>query len=290
MGFLIHVTAWERVSRWRRFGAAFARVAALIALLTVLFDLLGPPIGIYFMATWEARKIPALKVTPQPLKDYSVSEAPGTVLSYFGYRFEVPWNATFKTRGLPENTDESGWIDLDFASGQNVLFVAPADQSGLLSEVAHDHSLHAKNSRTVFGDLTNRSPYDQYSAILNVTPATIRAFGPRQDAARGMVLLTIKAIAPAGNLATGAFSFELPGKRGFQIGDPRESKSVALEVLDMGGRYVEIICEATKDGTKLTQPELNRILATLRADPTSSDVKRLTTERGHPLRKNNSGN
>ena len=91
MGFLIHVTAWERVSRWRRFCAAFGRVAALIALLTVLYDLLGPPIGIFFMARWEGRKVPAVNVTPQPLKDYSVSNVPGTVLSYFGYRFEVPW-------------------------------------------------------------------------------------------------------------------------------------------------------------------------------------------------------
>jgi hypothetical protein len=290
MGFLVHVTAWERVSRWRRFCGAFGRVAALIALLTVLFDLLGPPIEIFFMARWEARKIPALNVIPRPLTDYSVSNAPGTVLSYFGYRFEVPWNATFKTRGLPKNTDESGWIDLDFGSGQNVLFIVPTDQSGLLSEVAHDQSLRMENSRTALGDLTNRSAYDQYSALLNVTPSAIKAFGPRREAARSMVLLTIKAIAPPGNLATGAFSFQLPGKRGFQIGDPRKSKSVDLEVLDIGGRYVEIICEATKDGVKLTQPELNRILTTLQTAPAGSGAGTLTAERNHAPRKRNSGN
>lgn len=289
MGFLIHVTAWERVSRWRRFSGAFGRVAALIALLAVLLDLLGPPIGIFFMARWEAHKIPALNVTPQPLKDYSVSDAPGTALSYFGYRFEVPWNATFKIRGLPKNTDKSGMIELKFESGQNVLFIVPTDQSGLLREVAHDQSLHMENSRTAPGDLTNRSAYDQYSALLNVTPSSIRAFGPRQDAARGMVLLTIKAIAPPGSLATGAFSFQLPGKRGFQIGDPRKSNRVNLEVLDMDGHYVEILCSAARDA-RLTQPELNRILTTLQTAPVGSGAGKLTAGSDHAPRKSSSGN
>jgi hypothetical protein len=98
-----------------------------------------------------------------------------------------------------------------------------------------------------------------------------------------MVLLTIKAIAPPGNLATGAFSFQLPGKRGFQIGDPRKSKKVDLEVLDMGGRYVEIICAATKDGVRLTQPELNRILTTLRIAPPDSGTGKHAAELEHGL-------
>ena len=56
----------------------------LIAFVVVLIELLGPPIGIFFAARWEARKLPGVKVTPRPLVDYSVSDAPGTVLSYFG--------------------------------------------------------------------------------------------------------------------------------------------------------------------------------------------------------------
>jgi hypothetical protein len=90
MGTLIHVTAWERVSLGRRVLCAFVRVAILIALLNVLIQLLGPPIAIFFTSRQEARKFPGVKVTPQPLSDYSVSNAPGTALSYFGYAFEVP--------------------------------------------------------------------------------------------------------------------------------------------------------------------------------------------------------
>jgi hypothetical protein len=78
-----------------------------------------------------------------------------------------------------------------------------------------------------------------------------------------MTLLTIKAIAVAPGLETGVFSFELPGKRGFEVGDPQKSKRVDLEVFGMGGHHVEITCATTKDALRLTQPELNRILKTL---------------------------
>jgi hypothetical protein len=144
-----------------------------------------------------------------------------------------------------------------------MTLIAPANQVGLLTEIAQDHSLHMENLQFVLGDLMNRSAYDQYAALLNTAPSNIRAFGPRAEATRGVTLLTIKAIAVGPGLAAGAFSFEFPDKRGFQIGDPRKSKRTDLEVLDMRGHYVEIICASTKDNIKLTQPELNRILKSL---------------------------
>lgn len=241
---------------------AFGRVAALLVILTVLLDLLGPPISIFFAARWEAKKIPAVKVTAQPLTDYSVSDAPGTPLSYFGYSFEVPWNASFKTRKSQKGS--GGIVELKFDSGQSLLLIVPANQNGLLTELVQDQSSHMENLRLIFGNLMNLSPYDQYSALLSTSPSTIRAFGPRPEAVRGVTLLTIKAIALPASLETGAFSFQLPDKRGFQIGDPRKSRSIELEVFDMNGHYLEFICETTtRDGIRVTQPELNRILKTL---------------------------
>jgi len=78
--------------------APFVRVGILIAFLTVLFTLLGPPFGILVTKKMEARKVPAVKVAPQELVDYSVSSSSGTTLSYFGYEFDVPWNANFKQK------------------------------------------------------------------------------------------------------------------------------------------------------------------------------------------------
>lgn len=202
--------------------------------------------------------MPGVKVTPQPLADYSVSDAPGTTLSYLGYEFEVPWNANFTRKGL---TDK-GLVSFQFESGQSVTFIVPADQTGLLGELTHDKSMPTQYFQVVFRDLVNRSPYDQEAALLSVTPSTIRAFGPRAEAIRGVTLLTLKAFSSASGLESGVFTFEFPGKRGFQIGDPRKARSTELQIYDMNGRHVEIFCSTAKDAFKLSQPELNRILKT----------------------------
>ncbi|MGA8366937.1 MAG: hypothetical protein ACLQMT_09700 [Candidatus Acidiferrales bacterium] len=209
------------------------------------------------MARREARKFPGVKVAPQPLVDYSVSDAPGTEISYFGYEFEVPWN------GISRQKAGNGIVQLEFESGQSVTFIVPTNQSGLLTELVQDPSMHMENWRPVFGDLMNRSAYDQQAALLYTTPQSVRAFGPRAEAVRGMTLLTIKAIATPSSLGTGVFSFELPDKRGFQIGDPHKSTRVDLEVFGMGGHHVEIICATLKDNIKLSQSELKRMLTSL---------------------------
>lgn len=196
-----------------------------------------------------------MKVAPQALADYSVSDAPGTTLSYFGYEFEVPWNTRYT-----QKAGKGGVALIKFESGQDVIFIVPANQDGLLAEIVQDRSSNLKGLQPVFGDLINRSAYDQYAVLLNTTPRRIRAFGPRVEAARGVALLTIKAIAFGPGLESGVFAFELPDKRGFQIGDPRKSKRVDLEVFGMGGHHVEISCAASKDSNKLSQAEINRIL------------------------------
>ena len=243
----------------------------LIAFVVVLIELLGPPIGIFFAARWEARKLPGVKVTPQPLVDYSVSDAPGTVLSYFGYAFEVPWNASFKQKAF----GKGGIVQLEFESGPSVTFIVPANQSGLLTEIVQDKSLHMENLELVFGDLMKRSPYDQYAALLNTTPLSIRAFGPRAEAVRGVTLLTFKAVAFGPGLETAVFAFELPGKRGFQIGDPQKSRRVDLEVFDSTGHHIEILCGATNGSVRFSQSDLNRIITSLHTTTDSAHLAAL---------------
>jgi hypothetical protein len=259
MGALIQVTAWEHVSLGRRLLGAVVRVAILFAVLISLINLIGPRITIFYMTRLVARKSPAVKVTPLPLSNYSVSDEPGTTLSYFGYTFDVPWKGNFKQKAFEKN----GLVQLDFDSGQNLTFIVPANQDGLLVELAQDKSLHMESLQIIFADLLHRSAYDQYAALLNATPAGVKAFGPGARAVQEVTLLTIKSIAVGPGLKTGAFSFDLPDKRGFQIGDPAQSKRVDSEIFGFGNHYVEIICVATKDTFKLTQPQINRILESL---------------------------
>ncbi|HWZ26585.1 MAG TPA: hypothetical protein VN037_14995 [Verrucomicrobiae bacterium] len=210
-----------------------------------------------------------MKIATRVLSDYSVIDAPGMKLSYFGYEFEVPWNASF-TEKVGKNL-----VQLKFQSGQDVLFIVPSGQRGLLTEIVQDQSLKMGDLQLVFGDLMNRSAYDQYGVLLNTTPQNIRAFGPRADAVRGVTLLTIKAIAFGPGLGTGTFSFELPSKRGFQIGDPQKSRRVDLEVFDSTGHHVEILCGSTNGSIRYSQGELNRILTSLHTTTASAHLAAL---------------
>lgn len=268
MRALIRVTAWERVSLWRRMLGAFVRVGILIAFLNVVVAVLGPPVGIFIWTRMEARKVTALNVAPLALADYSVSSSPGTALSYFGYEFDVPWNTTYTQKTLSNGR----FVQLKFQSGQSVTFIVPENQGGLLTELVEDHSLQMGNLRLIFGDLMNRSAYEQYGILLNTTPQSIQAFGPRAEAVRGVTLLTIKAIALGPGLESGAFSFELPGKRGFQVGDPRKSRRVDLEVFDSAGGHIEILCGSTNGDIRFSQSELNRILTSLHATATPAQL------------------
>jgi hypothetical protein len=277
MRALFRVTKWERVSPWRRAIGAVTRVGLLIAFLVILFNLLAPPIGILVAVRMAAKKAPAVKVTPLKLADYSVSHSPGTTLSYFGYEFDVPWKTQFKEK----ISQKGGLAVLQFESGQSLVFVVPENQSGLLTEIVTDRSLNMGGLRLILGDLTTRSAYDQHAALLSATPETIRAFGARSEAVRGMTLLTIKAVSFGPGLESGAFTFELPDKRGFQIGDPQKSKRVDLEIFDSSGHHLEISCFAGGD-VLFSQPELNRILTSLHSTTASSQLAAHRDETSNP--------
>jgi hypothetical protein len=262
MTSLVQVTAWERSAPWKRILCALLRVGLLIVIVGLLINLYGPPLFMLFMARWEAKKLPFLRQTPKPLMDYSVSAAPGTTIKQFGYEFEVPWQTPYKTK----QTKTVNWLLLTFDSGQKLLFIAPPESEGLFSELAQDRSPEMRNLGLSLGDLTKLSPYDQYRTLLETTPSTIHPFISRPLAARGMVLLTMKAIAPGGSIATGDFSFAMPGKRGFQFGDPQKPGGLQLEVFGEGNHWIEILLSPAENA-RLTQPEINRILTTLHRLP-----------------------
>jgi hypothetical protein len=258
MRALIRVTAWERKAIWRRLLCAFGRVGLLVVGLVVLGDVFLPPCSIFFVKRKISRSVPGVNEAVRPLADYSVSEAPGTTVTYSGFEFEVPWKTTFKTK-VPKGRRQV----FEFASGQIVLFWIAENQDGLLTALAKDPSLHMDGLRGAFPQLMNGPAYDQYWALLNTTPASIHPFGPQDEAARRLTLLMIKAIAISGDLKSGIFSFELPDKRGFQIGDPRAVSRLQLKVFDLNGHNIDIFLSEKDVNARFTQPEVNRIIRSL---------------------------
>jgi hypothetical protein len=260
-----------RPSFGRRLLRAFMRVGIGIAILYLLFYLFGPPLIIFFTARWESKKSPALNVAPKPLVDYSVSDGPGRQVSYFGYEFTAPWNSNFKEM-KPKGI---GIVGVKFDSGQTIIFKVFPDPGGLLTEAAKDPTAHMEFLKDAFPDLMKRSAYDQYDTLYNTTPASIHAFGSRVEATRGMILLTMKALAVFPEFATGAYSIDVNGKRGFQTGNPQKTNRLYIQMFDMDGQGIEFFL-ATKGTDRLTQPEVNRIISSLHAVPSQPAVTSAT--------------
>lgn len=261
MGALIHVTAWERVSLWRRVPVAFLRVSFLVILLIILLNLLGPPIGFFISSRAIGHRAPEVKVSPKALMNFSAAE-PIATFSENGYQFQIPWTLSKRIQ-----KSAGGPVGLEFREGQSIILFTPPN-TGFLTEAAQDKSTHMDSMPLVMGELMNRSPYEQYRAVLTTTPSSVHPFGPRKDAVRDLMLLVFKAIAPGSGLDTGVFSFDLPDKRGFQTGDPAKSKYVQLEIFGRNDDYwVEIVCRTPRNGPTLTQPELNLIITSLHPLP-----------------------
>ena len=246
---------------WRRIPCAFARVGLLLAVIFALTLAVGPQLSIYFMTRTLAARYPALNVAPRPLTDTSISQNPGTAVSYLGYTFEVPWQDSIKKENVVDH-----FVAVRFENGRAMMLVVPENRSGLLNEVVDDEKLKVTYLRPLFGELLRKPGYDQYFALLNTTPQSIRAFGPRTDAARGQALLMLKAMAFPANLQSGVFSFDFPDMRGFQIGDPQKSQRVDLEIFGAEGVHAEMtLLTDAKRGAPLSQPQINRTLASFRA-------------------------
>jgi hypothetical protein len=56
---------------------------------------------------------------PRPLPDTTASAAEGSSLSYYGYRFEVPWKDVDTVR------NEGRWVEVQFKTRQVVTFTNP---------------------------------------------------------------------------------------------------------------------------------------------------------------------
>ncbi len=70
------------------------------------------------LSYYAARKAPAVaRIVPTELKDQTVSQAPGSRLSYFGYEFEVPWNDIDETQTKFYPKDKPTRVVLVFRSG-----------------------------------------------------------------------------------------------------------------------------------------------------------------------------
>ncbi len=246
-------------------------------LITVVVTLAVIFVGVYWVAPvalsfYAARKVPPVaRIVPTELKDKSVSDAPGTKLSYFGYEFEVPWNDLDETQTKlgPKDKPEKTMVDIHFRSGLRLLVKAIPAREWIngTTDVDKDTVLIVASA---FGREAVRSDYSLEKAVYEFTPSKMHywSLSPSVHIREQMVLI-IKSIMPVKAAETGIFNVQNQNYKGFQQGNPQVRQDGILINLYSDDGSVEMIFSQKnyKNSAWVTQPEINRIVQTLRKAP-----------------------
>ena len=200
------------------------------------------------------------------MKDTSVSQVPGTKLSYFGYEFEVPWSdLESKTKLYPADKSVKTAVLLTFRSGLRLRVSAiPAHEwaKSTEPEIRAVPGVVAAN----FGYGAVRSDYSVAKSIYEFSPDQMHywAWEPGVHY-REQALLIIKSIMLLAPADTGIFNIQNPEFTGFQQGDPqvRQAK-LEFDLYSDDGSVEFMFFEKDKNAAGVTQPEINRIIQTLR--------------------------
>lgn len=231
------------------------------------------PIALSFYA---ARKVPPVaRVVPTDLKDRSVSESAGMKLAYFGYEFEVPWGDLDETKTTlyPKDKPEKTMVVLTFRSGlQLMVKVVPIRE--FANGFAADFRMPPQTFEAAFGRGTATSDYTFVRNVYEFTPAKMHYWSLSTGVHyREQAVLILKAIIPVKAANTGIFYVQNPDYKGFQQGDPQACHDPLLLDLYSDEGTFEVIFTHTDhhDAMGVTQPEINRIIQSLRrATPTKA--------------------
>jgi len=186
-------------------------VALLAALLFAIRY--GPQFALYLRirsAIPVADSTGHLSATPRVLLKLDKDSAKGTSLSYFGCRFEVPWQDVELER------NEGRWAEVQFKTGQSVKILNSSEfyVHGFIDGQFVDSNVWEMAS----SEGIPKSRYEQLKALLSVTPVQLSPLQSRPKFARTLVLLTQKGIYFEHDpFKPEIFSFERPDLRGFEV-------------------------------------------------------------------------
>jgi hypothetical protein len=208
-------------------------------------------------------KFPAVQKTPMELMDFSISQAPGQRLSYFGYEFEVPWDID------QEKTKQTGKMQLIvFRSGNAILFSRAAPKE-FVQTFLTTTKVDPEKVRNLWGEEALESDYSLHRLILEATPGEVTMFTRREDAVRSSMLILFKGIMTPRGGESGIFRVRTGEFRGFQYGDPQaRPKSLNVEIFaDDGGLGFVFAQRSEGLFPAITQAEINRVIQTVRKIP-----------------------
>lgn len=243
------------------------------------------PVALSFYA---ARKAPPItRVVPQPLTDNSVSRAPGTKLSYFGYDFEVPWTDLDDnlTKLSPEGKPEKCRADLHFRSGLRMVVTAVPSREWSRG-IAEEMKASPEAIEAAFGPGTPRSDYLFAKALYEFTPEQMHHWTTSTTVwSRDQMLLIVKSIAVLKSAQSGIFALQNQNYLGFQEGNPQvRQDGIAVHLFSDDGSVEMLFFQKDyQNPTGVTQPEINCIIQSLRRTPTNASQAAARTVKKSPL-------
>jgi hypothetical protein len=201
-----------------------------------------------------------LSATPRVLLKLDKDYAKGTSLSYFGCRFEVPWQDVELER------NEGRWAEVQFKTGQTIR-VLNSNQfyvDGFIDAQFVDPNVWKMALIEGFP----KSRYAQLTALLSATPTQLSPFQSRPKFARTLVLLKQKGIYFEHDpFKPEIFSFESPSLRGFEIigispgNNPTNIEEATLSFFNSQDKLFVLRIRGSRSKT-LTQSEINRVIDT----------------------------
>jgi hypothetical protein len=239
-------------------------VLVLVVLLPGVY--FGPQIVMYFRirsslndAKW---RISILRSVPKPLNETAVSTAEGTTISYFGYRFEVPWT------GIEREINEGRRARINFSGGQTIECTNPRYFQE--DPIQRKRAVYPSMFDRAFGPTVKASKYKQFREIMSWTPEQLQPFCSRQNFARSVVLLQFKADWFGWNTAVpDIYPVRTDHYQGFETSrSSKEGQRVTLVLFDETDRWFQVTVSTPRTDVQITQPEINRIIQTFRPAPT----------------------
>jgi hypothetical protein len=247
-------------------GSKKIRLIALsVALLAALLFAVryGPQFVLYFRirsAMPAADSSSHLSATPRALLKSDKDSANGTSLSYFGCRFEVPWQDVELER------NEGRWAEVQFKTGQTIRVLNGSEfyVDGFIDGQFVDSNVW----KMALVEGFPKSRYEQLKALLSVTPAQLSPFRSRPKFARTLVLLKQKGIYFEHDpFKPEILSFEKPNLRGFEVvgispvNNSANIEEATLSFFDSKDRLFVLRIRRTLSKT-LSQSEINRVIDT----------------------------
>lgn len=235
-------------------------------------------VGVYWIAPVAlsfdaARKAPPVaRVVPTDLKDLSVSQVSGTKLSYVGYEFEIPWNDldASQTKRVPKDSPNPFMVALKFRSGR-FLLVSASPPRVFPEGLVREWKIPPQSLESVFGRGAARSDYSFLKNLYEFTPDKMHlwALSPSMHYREQMLLLLKTTVLSQVSAETGIFNIQNQNYRGFQLGDPKDHpRRVAVHLYsDEGSIELTFGVSAPYKLAAITQPEINRIVQSLRKVP-----------------------